>query len=120
MFGRKILLVICGLLATTHAFVWYFAPGWFAQATEGSGELPAIRFQHDEFEPQRVLNPFDPIVDPPHVDVEQAKQSLQPNELVLGIELDGHARAYPINMLTGPRREIFNDALGDRRIAATW
>ncbi|MDA1013304.1 MAG: DUF3179 domain-containing (seleno)protein [Planctomycetota bacterium] len=31
---------------------------------------------------------------------------------------DGHARAYSINMPTGP--EIFNDVLGGKPIAVTW
>jgi hypothetical protein len=41
-------------------------------------------------------------------------------ELVIGVEIDGHARAYPINIMLGPEREIFNDELGGRPIAATW
>lgn len=41
-------------------------------------------------------------------------------ELVIGVEIDGEARAYPINQLTGPRREIINDTLGGIAIAATW
>jgi hypothetical protein len=32
----------------------------------------------------------------------------------------GESRADPINMLTGPQREIINDRLGGRAIAATW
>ena len=42
------------------------------------------------------------------------------NELVLGVVIGHQARAYPINMLTGPSREIFNDELGGQAIAATW
>ena len=42
------------------------------------------------------------------------------NELVLGVVVNGKARAYPINMLTGPAREIINDQLGGAAIAATW
>ena len=38
----------------------------------------------------------------------------------LGVEVGGEARAYPINMLSGPNREILNDTLGGRPIAATW
>ena len=41
-------------------------------------------------------------------------------ELVLGVVVGGEARAYPINQLTGPRREIINDRLGGVAIAATW
>ena len=40
--------------------------------------------------------------------------------LVLGVTVGEESRAYPINMLTGPSREILNDALGGRAIAATW
>ena len=39
------------------------------------------------------------------------------------IEFEGrvtHARAYPINMLTGPHREIINDKIGETAFAATW
>ena len=42
------------------------------------------------------------------------------NELVIGVEIDGQARAYPINQLTGPSREIINDVLAGTAIAATW
>jgi hypothetical protein len=41
-------------------------------------------------------------------------------ELVIGIVLDGQVRAYPINMMTGPQREVFNDQLAGHSIAATW
>ncbi len=75
-------------------------------------------FRSDEFRPLSVVRPYDPIENPPFVDAAEAK--LQPNELVLGTAIDGVARAYPINMLTGPSREIFNDTLGERPIAATW
>lgn len=77
-------------------------------------------FRSDDYKPTTVLRAFPPIENPPHVDADSANVKLQPNELVLGVELDGVARAYPINMLTGPSREIFNDTLGDRSIAATW
>lgn len=45
---------------------------------------------------------------------------LKADELVLGVEIDGQSRAYPLNMLTGPDREIINDTLAGRPIAATW
>ena len=50
----------------------------------------------------------------------EASKDLSDDELVLGVVVEGQARAYPINMLTGPRREIVNDRLGDVPIAATW
>ena len=52
--------------------------------------------------------------------VREAASELNPDELVLGVEVKGEARAYPINMLSGPNHEILNDTLGGRPIAATW
>lgn len=51
---------------------------------------------------------------------EQRDKVLVDDELVIGVELDGQARAYPINMLTGPSREIMNDELAGTAIAVTW
>ena len=45
---------------------------------------------------------------------------VQAEELVLGVAISGEARAYPINGMTGPSREIFNDHLAGTAIAATW
>ena len=49
-----------------------------------------------------------------------ADTEISDNDLVIGVEIDGQARAYPINQLTGPRREIINDELAGTPIAATW
>ncbi len=72
-----------------------------------------------EFNPKTVINRvFDPITDFPVISI--AETELENNELVLGTVINDEARAYPINMLTGPRREILNDRLGNQAIAATW
>lgn len=80
----------------------------------------AARFNVERFQPRQVVNAYPPILNPPHVSAKEASEQLRPNELVLGVELEGETRAYPINMLTGPSREIFNDQLGGQAIAATW
>lgn len=54
------------------------------------------------------------------VSVKQAIGLVDADELVLAVEINGEARAYPLNMMTGPEREVFNDTLGGRAIAATW
>ena len=68
----------------------------------------------------RVVIPraFDAITDPNIVSATEA--NIAANELVLGVTVNGESRAYPINQLTGPRREIINDTLGGTAIAATW
>lgn len=52
--------------------------------------------------------------------VAEAADRIEDEELVLAVEIDGKARAYPLNVMTGPEREVFNDKLGGRAIAATW
>ena len=74
----------------------------------------------DDFNPRRVVKPFAPITKFPVLSAKDAAGTIEDAELVLGIEIDGKARAYPINMLTGPRREILNDILAGKPIAATW
>ena len=70
--------------------------------------------------PRQAVPPQRPIVNAPAVAADKARGRVTDNELVLGVALAGEARAYPINMLTGPSREIINDTLGGRAIAATW
>ncbi len=82
-----------------------------ASGTNGQ-ETPSYR-------PRTVLSkPMRAITDPPIVAADQS--GLADNELIIGVEIDGVARAYPINQLTGPRREIINDNLAGTAIAATW
>ena len=62
-----------------------------------------------------------PVIENPITkEVVDVSNSIFDDELVLGVVIDGKARAYPINMLTGPTREIINDELSDVAIAATW
>jgi len=48
------------------------------------------------------------------------KEQIDEDELVLAVEINGEARAWPLNVMTGPEREVFNDTLGGKAIAATW
>ncbi len=73
-----------------------------------------------EFRPREVIRPQPAITSPPVIDAGDVTTQVNGNELVLGVVVEGEARAYPINMLTGPRREIINDTLGGAAIAATW
>ena len=72
------------------------------------------------FRPSRVLGPQPPITSAPTATARQAANVLNPSELVIGVTVGDESRAYPINMLTGPSREIINDTLGGQAIAATW
>jgi hypothetical protein len=72
------------------------------------------------FKPTRFSSPSRPIVNAPFIKAQEVVSQVAPDELVLGVELNGQARAYPLNMLTGPTYEIINDTLGGHAIAATW
>ena len=60
------------------------------------------------------------ITNAPFISAREVTDQVSDNELVLGVVIRGEPRAYPINQLTGPSREIVNDTLGGRAIAATW
>jgi hypothetical protein len=83
----------------------------FASACHGQAQ-PAYR-------PKTVLARPMPAITDPQV-IPAARAEIADNELVIGVSIDGQSRAYPINQLTGPRREIINDVLAGTAIAATW
>jgi len=116
-------LILFSLVSVLLALVVYkqvvLPPSVQAQRS-GTKHFKKIVFAPTKYEPQRVLDAQPAIVHPPHVSAEEGNKKLRANELVIGLVVDGEARAYPINMLTGPRREIFNDKLGEHDIAATW
>ena len=68
------------------------------------------------------LLPFDgiPAIDNPHFfpDLETANKFYNDGELVLGVEIDGDARAYSVPLLSS--HEIVNDVVGGKPIAVTW
>ena len=55
---------------------------------------------------------------PEFVDAAGAEEWMNADEPIIGVEIDGDARAYPVAMLS--RHEIVNDTVGGVPIAATW
>ena len=58
------------------------------------------------------------IRNPEFVEVAEAAQWMNGREQVIGLELGGEVRAYPINLLS--RHEIVNDVVGGEPVAITW
>ncbi len=58
------------------------------------------------------------IENPRFVDQSEADDTYDPDELVLGVEIDGDSRAYSVPLLI--RHEIVNDVVGGKPIAVTW
>lgn len=82
--------------------------------------LTGTSAQDPDYRPRRVVPSFPPITEFETKSVSEVGEALGASELVLGVSIGDQSRAYPINMLTGPRREIINDELAGHAIAATW
>jgi hypothetical protein len=75
----------------------------------------------DDFAPVRYTDRLQPVSGVPTVPVREARESLNPAELVLGVTVGDDSRAYPVNLLNDrPGHKILNDTLGGAPIAATW
>ena len=60
-----------------------------------------------------------PAIDNPRfLDVNEANEFYDPDELVIGVEFNGDARAYSVPFLSN--HEIVNDTVGGVKIAVTW
>jgi hypothetical protein len=88
---------------------------------EAAGQETLIKHDPEKFAPRVVFRPSKPPLQRMRpFSAASASRKLRGDELVLGVVVDGVARAYPLNMLTGPDREIINDVLSDTPIAVTW
>jgi hypothetical protein len=82
--------------------------------------VPFLAAWAGSFAPIRFLERQAPLTNAPVKPASDMVSALQKDELVLGVSLNGEARAYPLNTITRPPREIINDTLGDTPIAVTW
>ena len=57
-------------------------------------------------------------VDPEIVPADQAP--IGDDDIVMGVVINGQARAYPVNYMNGPYNEVVNDELGGEAIAPSW
>ena len=58
------------------------------------------------------------ILDPRFISAEAAESQMRDGDLVIGVSINGDARAYPMKMLS--EHEIVNDVVGEKPIAVTW
>lgn len=64
--------------------------------------------------------PSPPLFGFPVVSVEDAAAVVRDEDFVVGVELKGQCRAYPLNMLSRPDHHVLDDTLGRQPIAVTW
>jgi len=92
-----------------------------------NGDCSVVEAQPDnqsgidrKFQPKMLMSPRKAIVGAQFISADEVRNQVSDSELVLGVVVEGQPRAYPINMLTGPAREIINDRIGQTDFAATW
>ncbi len=76
--------------------------------------------KYDQYEIVTLLprDAIQAIDDPKFLNVDEADESYEPQEMILGVELNGDARAYSVPFLSS--HEIVNDFVGGVPIAVTW
>ena len=94
-------------LLVTNAFGQ--GPGTFAEEAELRAVMAWVR--------QRTYDHI-PSIDMPHLVAAEQASFLRPSDEIVGVEIDGHARAYPLHFLDG--REVVNDTLAHTPLAITW
>jgi hypothetical protein len=85
-------------------------------AQAGDFPIPGL----PEYLKNRLYPRFPAFVDVPVKHANEIVDEVRDDELVLGVVIEGQARAWPINQLHTPQREVFNEVLGGTPIAATW
>lgn len=98
------------------------ACGGLAALIAGTGWLTYRPAPPEPFLPDRYQQPVEPTTEVPVTSVREAKDDLNPAELVLGVTVGGKSRAYPVNVLNEEhlRYKVLNDTLGGEPIAVTW
>lgn len=116
-----LLLLVGGLVLWV---VLFLAPGEPAdQRAAGVPEAPAVydpvaagEATPEGFRQLLARDRIEPIYDPVLVDADEV--DWDEDTLVLGVEIDGEAHAYPIRPLN--HREIVNDRIADTPLVASW
>jgi hypothetical protein len=81
---------------------------------------PVSDRDYSEYEIITLLPPdgIPALTNPPMYDATSADQEYNPDEMVIGVEFNGDARAFPVDVLS--RHEIVNDTIGGIHVAVTW
>lgn len=106
-------LALWGMAELTESRFWRRPPGG-SRGSDG-GPLTA-----EDFRPMEAVPRMPVVAGFETLSADEADRRIRGDELVLAVEVNGQARAWPLNVMTGPEREVFNDQLGGRSIAATW
>ena len=84
----------------------------------GSTRIPADKYADLEIVTLLPRDAIPAIDDPQFLSSAEADDFYDPNELVIGVEFEGDARAYSVPFLSN--HEIVNDTVSGVKIAVTW
>lgn len=71
-------------------------------------------------EAEILMSPLQPVETFPTIPVAEAGDRFHAEELVIGVTIDGESRAYPLNVIDSPDRNVINDRLGNEPILVVW
>jgi len=92
--------------------------GGESETTRTNERLPAERYAEYEIVTLLPRDGIPAIDNPQFVSASEADNAYDPDELVLGVEFNGDARAYSVPLLSN--HEIVNDTVGGVKLAVTW
>ena len=84
----------------------------------GPTRIPAAKYANLEIVTLLPRDGIPAIDDPQFLSSTEADDFYDPDELVIGVEFDGDARAYSVPFLSN--HEIVNDTVSGVKIAVTW
>ncbi|MGD2050094.1 MAG: DUF3179 domain-containing protein [Chloroflexota bacterium] len=116
----RVLLLILPLLIILATVVYLFIRDQTTPVVKDQPVLvpppPEVNLDHiRQLLPQDSIRSID---DPQFVPASDGTVFMEPDEKVIGLVINGDARAYPIPILSN--HEIVNDIVGDEPIAITW
>ena len=124
MSGRFFLLVLfvflvaCGVTSEAPVADDTVDVGQFDGGDVDVERFPAEKYADLEIVTLLPRDGIPAIDDPQFIDVAEADDVYDAEELVIGVEFNGEARAYSVPLLSN--HEIVNDTVGGVKIAVTW
>jgi hypothetical protein len=107
--------VLAGLLA--WAALAAAGTFWYVRATPPKAEKESIASNQNSAVSWRE-NKSKPIVRPPILKAADAK--MRPDEFVIGVEVNGRARAYCLSSFDHPMGHLVNDMIGDTAVSIAY
>jgi hypothetical protein len=116
--GFLFALVALGLAGAYGVWRFLPEPSWEAPP---SSDAPESQIEADDGDfPTVAMGPRQPPITEIDTVPVFAAGAVADQELVIGVTINQESRAYPLNMINGPTREVLNDVVGEIPIVVTW